>query len=529
MAEDPLASGRRLVTRRTWIEEREVPKIIQEYLETGYHIAHYEAMAKMVEEKLKNRLEEGGVVKCKLSRRAKDFNSLREKLIIRNRGRKEDYKNFQEIKKDIVDLAGVRIILYMPTQEDNRKVKEVIQKEWGQGGRSKETSAATEYISKYEMKRILLTKTSLLEEEEDEDGADASKRPKYRPLHLGYRAVHYRVPMNEKDKSKHYNWLKDDQVEIQVVSALTHAWAEVGHDILYKSLADGRPSLEEERILDALNGLIQSGDLLLEQFQKMYIRRTSQPFEYREDLMHFLRSFLNPDDADGDLESAQFPRGEGTYILFKFLQKEKLNTPMQVLPELEKLGYPFHYRPKEVLIREIFRPVPKLAPNMSLVICLIRHLLHEKKYEASPEPRPVPAMCAIMMSALTMLEFSLGGPEEAKDYLQKMNMTDQQIVNINFLLKGPKRYETLLGELDQELVRGSLQDTWEWFRNSAGNEESFCGFLFRLAEMGCRKDVRPVTQLHQLQIEPLSRSNTSNLTGDVGPGAEINRAPGASQ
>lgn len=319
--------------------------------------------------------------------------------------------------------------------------------------------------------------------------------------------------MREKDKGKYYKWLKDDKIEIQVVSALTHAWAEVGHDILYKTLADGRPSLEEERILDALNGLIQSGDLLLQQFQQMYMTRRSLPFVHREDLMNFLRRFLSPNNIDYDLEAAPFPRDEGILILLKFLQMENMNTPRQILPELEKLGYPFHHRAKEDLIRKSFAPVPKLAPKMSLVICFIRHLLHDRSYEASVEPRNVAEMCAIMMSTLTTLDYCLGGPEEAKAHLQRLAMTDQQKLNMDFLLeKNPKRYVTLAGELDHgEMARESLQDAWEWFRLSACDSRSFCGFIFRLTEMGCRKEVDPRTQIQQLQIEPLSRSNSSGL------------------
>ncbi|KAL1595287.1 hypothetical protein SLS60_009977 [Paraconiothyrium brasiliense] len=470
-------------------------------------------MAKLVEEKLSSLLKEAGVTKFKLSRRAKDPKSLREKLIIRSQGRKEAYKDFQEIKKDIVDLAGVRIILYMPTQEDNHKVKEVIQKEWGQD--------IVPRIHPPPQEDPKAQPPLWIEPGKDNE---AAKRPKYRPLHLGYRAVHYRVPMREKQGGA-YGRLEDDQVEIQVVSALTHAWAEVGHDILYKSLAEGRPSLEEERILDALNGLIQSGDLLLEQFQKMYIKRTSQPFKYREDLMRFLRNFLNPDEADSDLEPAQFPRGEGTYILFKFLQMENLNTPRQVLPELERLGYPFHHHAKEDRIRESFSPIPKFAPNMSLVICLTRHLLHEKPYNASSESKSVPIMFSIMMSALTLLDFCLGGPEEAKEYLQKLDMTEQQIENINFLLEGPLRYEILLGEMDQEKYKSEVQGPWEWFCNNASDPDSLCGFLFRLADMGCRKNLKPRTMLKKLQILPLSRSNTADLTCDTGSGADLAQPP----
>jgi ppGpp synthetase/RelA/SpoT-type nucleotidyltranferase len=101
-------------------------------LKRDYSIAHYEAMAKLVEEKLDVLLHEAGV-KCKLSRRVKQRDSLQDKLVDRSQRRKEGYKDFQEIKRDIADLAGVRIILYMPTKEDHTKVEELIKKQWGPG------------------------------------------------------------------------------------------------------------------------------------------------------------------------------------------------------------------------------------------------------------------------------------------------------------------------------------------------------------------------------------------------------------
>jgi hypothetical protein len=326
--------------------------------------------------------------------------------------------------------------------------------------------------------------------------------------------------MKETDTCKAYSWLEDDRVEVQVVSALTHAWAEVGHDILYKSLADGRPSLEERRILDALNGLIQSGDLLLEQFQSKFLSRTSDPLNQREDFKSFLRGFLKPDDDDRDLEPAELPRSEGIYLLYKFLVMKRMNTPSQIRAVLESLKYPCEHLATEREIRSTFYPVPTIAADMSLVVCFIREVLFDQLYLAPQEPG-VSDMCAIMMSALTTLDFCLGGPEEAKSYLQKMDMTDQQVRSINFLLESPKRYDTLLGELEQEMARAPLKGAWDWFRTSASTPASFCGFLFRLAEMGCRKDVEPVTQLRQLQIAPLSRSNTSNLCGDTTSGSEM--------
>jgi ppGpp synthetase/RelA/SpoT-type nucleotidyltranferase len=65
-------------------------------------------------------------------------------------------------------------------------------------------------------------------------------------------------------------------VEIQVVSALSHPWAEVSYDMLYKGLSYGPPpAAEEYRILDTLNGLIVSGDALMEQYGDLVSRRTT--------------------------------------------------------------------------------------------------------------------------------------------------------------------------------------------------------------------------------------------------------------
>jgi len=88
-------------------------------------------MAEEVEYILKDKLKEGGVEQFKLSSRAKDRQSLREKLIVRHHDKGRNYQDFDEIKKDVVDLAGVRIVLYMPTKEVHKKVKNVIQTLWG--------------------------------------------------------------------------------------------------------------------------------------------------------------------------------------------------------------------------------------------------------------------------------------------------------------------------------------------------------------------------------------------------------------
>jgi len=86
--------------------------------------------------------------------------------------------------------------------------------------------------------------------------------------------------MKKEQEAGKYKHKKGDRVEIQVVSALGNAWAEAGHDVLYKTHAYGEPTVTEHRILDALNGLVRSGELLLEQFHEAFMRRTKTKWEH---------------------------------------------------------------------------------------------------------------------------------------------------------------------------------------------------------------------------------------------------------
>jgi ppGpp synthetase/RelA/SpoT-type nucleotidyltranferase len=487
-------------------------------------------MANEVVKILRARLK-GSSVQFRLSARAKSKKNLREKLVLRWEERPGRYVEIDDIKKDVVDLAGVRIILYMPTPEDNALVEKAIREEWGQDVVAVPHPRKEEKNSKKDEENSKKDSDNSKEEGENSNrgGGNLSKRG-YQPRHLGYRAIHYRVLMKEseeEEEDKKYHWMKHDQVEIQVVSALTHAWAEVGHDILYKSYAFGQPTIQEERILDALNGLIQSGDLLLESFQEMLVKRTSQPFKYRDQLTDFLRSFFNSerdmrdgDDEEDDLKPAKLPRGEAIYILFKFLEKKKLDSPLQVRRSLVLLHYPYGHHQKEEQIRRTFKPVPEFDPDMSVAICLIRHLLRNEPYTAPPEPECAKDMLAIMMSTLTTLQLALGTrtPEKARDYLQRTNMTMEQIESINFLLQDPKRHDTLVdGGHSQNAVKPFLKDAWMWFRTSASKPTSLCGFLFRLAEMGCRKELSPKAQIGQLHIGPLSRCSTTDMADETMP------------
>lgn len=132
---------------------------IDKFLRHGYSREQYKAIAKRAESILKEKLKDGGVYQFKLSARAKDKQSLKEKLIIRYRDEGKDYKDDVDIKKDIVDLAGVRIILYMPTKEEYERVRDVIMKEWGEGVKPKKHPPPRKMCGMYQFhKRNTLNK-----------------------------------------------------------------------------------------------------------------------------------------------------------------------------------------------------------------------------------------------------------------------------------------------------------------------------------------------------------------------------------
>lgn len=122
---------------------------------------------------------------------------------------------------DITDLAGIRVITFYPSTQD--KVNAIIKAEF-------------DVIE-------LSDKTKLLIEDEK----------------FGYASIHYLVKLkkNRSDLSE-YNRFSNLVAEIQVRTILQHAWAEIEHDIQYKS-TETIPSSIHRRFM-SLAGLIEIAD-----------------------------------------------------------------------------------------------------------------------------------------------------------------------------------------------------------------------------------------------------------------------------
>lgn len=199
----------------------------------------YKQLAHLGHEILETEIINRGI-KAIVSSRAKRIDRLKEKLIKRNQ--KENYKSKTSIEKDIVDLAGIRVALYFPSE------RQILGQVIG----------------------------DLFEIIEPKEFPENPHEPKLNKRFSGYWATHYRVKLKKSDEvDKRFT---NTVFEIQVASLLMHAWSEVEHDLVYKPLS-GKLSDEEYAILDEINGLVLTGEIALERLQKAITERTQKQAE----------------------------------------------------------------------------------------------------------------------------------------------------------------------------------------------------------------------------------------------------------
>ncbi len=217
------------------IEEflKQYAKKIDFYREAGRICAHL----------CETNMEQMGI-RTIVTSRAKRVDRLRDKL--EKRSIAKNYTSFEEIEEDIADLAGVRIALYFPG--DLVKVQKFI-----------EANFLVKECRVFPGNGVV----------GEVEGCPYHKR------FSGYWATHCRVHLKEKDLSEDTVKYGGTMIEIQIASALMHAWAEVEHDLIYKPYS-GDLSYEEYQILDELNGLVLAGEIALQRLQKAVKNRVSQ-------------------------------------------------------------------------------------------------------------------------------------------------------------------------------------------------------------------------------------------------------------
>lgn len=144
------------------------------------------------------------------------------------------------------DLLGLRIALYYP--DDLDKVIEALSCAGYKGtGKPKPMGGLND------VKRLRKLEETWLEKGPEKAlNAHNSALAAYEKQFSGYSAIHWVVQVQRR-VDKHDQW-KDLRVEIQIDTVVMHAWAEVEHDITYKTHR-GEVTEDEQRVLDIVNGL----------------------------------------------------------------------------------------------------------------------------------------------------------------------------------------------------------------------------------------------------------------------------------
>jgi len=230
-------------------------------------IKEYEAICPLYEEFIlstKN-LIEGLIAEYKLKclpiqRRLKDIDSLRKKI----ERKRHKYKSIH----DITDICGIRIITYFSDEVD--KVSSMIQKEFA------------------------------IDEKNSVD-----KRALLQPDRFGYLSLQFVAKLsNSRLALTEYHRFKECQIEIQIQSLLQHAWAEIEHDLGYKSGIAVPKDIQ--RRFNQLSGLLELTD-------EEFIRLRDTLFEYKTSLADKINktpdtTFLDQDSLLTFIETSEILR-----------------------------------------------------------------------------------------------------------------------------------------------------------------------------------------------------------------------------
>lgn len=230
-------------------------KVIENFLKQyNKEFDYYQKLSLIIANKIEDELLKRGI-KAIVTHRAKKPDRLKDKL--NKRYDEKKYKSVRDIYKDIIDLAGIRVSLYFPSEREI--IDEIIN-----------------VLFDVQKKKIF---------------PNEAHSPKYTKRFSGYWATHYRVKLKKDKLAQRYI---DTIAEIQVASVLMHAWSEVEHDLVYKPFT-GALSKEELTILDEINGLVLSGEIALERLQTAMAERTKKrdAITDKYELTNFLLSTLD--------------------------------------------------------------------------------------------------------------------------------------------------------------------------------------------------------------------------------------------
>ncbi|RYP56140.1 hypothetical protein DL771_012085 [Monosporascus sp. 5C6A] len=227
------------------------------------------------------------------------------------------FRDRDELEHVFHDMLGARIVLYFPS--DTKKVLSLLQDagyECVKGPKRMGGLADARRLRKLHAKWLDASASKAPADDLDLDGLEQQ--------FSGYGAIHLVVKVPGRLQPRDLGPEAEDiwerrVVEIQVGTVIMHAWAEIEHDITYKT--HGRVVTQDEKgILDVLNGLAIASEVSLRRFllppsssstaaesdeelrswlHQLYItKKRSTPAEWVK--LHLLWDFLGPDNRNRD-------------------------------------------------------------------------------------------------------------------------------------------------------------------------------------------------------------------------------------
>jgi ppGpp synthetase/RelA/SpoT-type nucleotidyltranferase len=195
-------------------ESDDIRQFVTDYAKVRHR---YDSFAKSVAQTIETALRTRDLKVNSVTSRAKGLENLRIKLT-RDQYSELDYLQLQE---EITDLAGVRVITFFPRDVDD--VAKIVEETF---------------------------------EVDKENSVD--KRMSADPDRFGYASVHYVVSLDPRRQSMEYAQFQNLKCEIQIRTILQHSWAEIEHDLGYKTTIV-IPSTIRRRF-SALSALLEVAD-----------------------------------------------------------------------------------------------------------------------------------------------------------------------------------------------------------------------------------------------------------------------------
>ena len=490
------------------MEDAHTREAIDEFI-SRYEIFQYfwESLLKHAKDICEKGLIRHGGIPSEVSGRVKTRDSLRKKLVERQAAGKH-YKDDSDIKRDIVDIVGTRIILFFPNFA--AAVEEMIFDTF------RDVNVQDHPIeSKEHQQQNMEGHVSIV------GSTSSDQKAPYKNKFSGYTARHYRVKLRDASPLKG----SEEQIfEVQVVSALTHVWSKVQHDLVYKVLQDAATD-DQRRLLDSLNGLVQTGEVLLEQIQQLSAKRmSSNPdlFENKYELGAYLLKEVPP----------QFVKTGSISVLHKFLCTFQMNKSALLALKIEQLGWKAlsdlgenAYRRQ---IQERFRPFEPSA-SVYLVDFMFSELTKEERDEAEQNARTAANSsgneciyeCKVVLSSLIWLWQLFSSPLEgtlSEQIACHFFGTIDERRSLKWALDSIMPSNILCNHMPKQGDMEKLQTLWRVFESS---QLEVFKFAFKISRIGVWRQLpKDITQLEKMRValKPFEKTIEASSTGAQPPG-----------